>query len=98
MGMGFAVASQMGRAFSKNQAALQQTPPPIPASVSYYAAINGQQQGPFESSALEQKIKSGEIGRSTLVWHAGLTEWTSAEKVPELAGIFAMTPPPLPKA
>ena len=97
MGMGFAVASQMGRAFS-NQSATQQTPPPIPASASYYAASDGQQQGPFESSALEQKIKSGEIGRSTLVWHAGLTEWTSAEKVPELADIFAMTPPPLPKA
>ena len=97
MGMGFAIASQMGKSLSNNQTAGPQTPPPIPASVSYYAAINGQQQGPFEKTWFEQKIKSGEITRSTLIWHAGLTEWTQAEKVPELAGIFAQIPPPLPK-
>jgi hypothetical protein len=47
---------------------------------------------------LEQKINSGEINRSTLIWHAGLEEWTPAEQVPELAGAFAMVPPPLPKS
>ncbi|MGR9117267.1 MAG: SPFH domain-containing protein [Gammaproteobacteria bacterium] len=97
MGMGFAVASQMGQAFS-NQTAKPQSPPPVPTSISYYVAINGQQQGPYEAAALEQKIKSGEVGRSTLIWHAGLTEWTHAEKVAELANMFVMAPPPLPKS
>ena len=97
MGMGFAMAGQMGQAFS-TQTAKPQTPPPLPASVSYFIAVNGQQQGPFDAVVLEQKIKNGEVGRSTLIWHAGLTEWTPAEKVTELASMFAMTPPPLPKS
>ncbi|MGJ0490673.1 SPFH domain-containing protein [Methylobacter sp.] len=95
MGMGFAVANQMNRAFSQQSPT---TPPPLPGSVVYYAAINGHQQGPFERPVLEQKIYSGEINRSTLVWHAGLAEWTPAEQVPELAGAFAQVPPPLPNS
>ncbi|MGR9044157.1 MAG: SPFH domain-containing protein [Gammaproteobacteria bacterium] len=99
MGMGFAMASQMGQVFSSHtdHASSHRTPPPVPGSIAYYAAINGQQQGPFEMSVLEQKIKSGEIGRSTLIWYAGLAEWTPAENVPELIGILGAMPPPLPK-
>jgi hypothetical protein len=95
MGMGFAVANQMNRAFSQQSPT---TPPPLPGSVVYYAAINGHQQGPFERPVLEQKINSGEINRSTLIWHAGLAEWTPAEQVTELAGAFAQVPPPLPNS
>ena len=94
MGIGFAVAKQMSQAFSQEPST---APPPLPASVAYYVAIDGRQQGPFERPVLEQKINSGEIKRSTLIWHTGLTEWTQAGQVPELAGIFALVPPPLPK-
>ncbi|WP_305909706.1 SPFH domain-containing protein [Methylomarinum sp. Ch1-1] len=97
MGMGFAMANQMGQAFSK-QTAKPKSPPPLPNSVAYYVAIDGQQQGPFQQDIMVQKINNGEINRSTLVWHADLTEWTRADKVSELSGLFAMTPPPLPKA
>jgi len=73
-------------------------PPPLPASVIYYAAIDGQQQGPFDRTVVEQKIKTGEINRATLLWHADLTEWTPAEKIAELSAVFANVPPPLPNA
>lgn len=96
MGMGFAMANQMGQAFSR-QTAKPQSPPPVPHSIAYYVAIDGQQQGPFRQDIMAQKIKTGEVDRSTLVWHAGLTEWTRADNVSELSGLFAMTPPPLPK-
>ena len=95
MGIGFAVAKQMSQAFSQQPST---APPPLPASVVYYAAIDGRQQGPFEHPVLEQKINSGEINRSTLIWHTGLPEWTPAGQVPELAGVFALVPPPLPKS
>ena len=98
MGMGFAVAREMSQAFtaqSPRQASV--TPPPIPGSIVYYAAIDGQQKGPFDRSVVEQKIKTGEISRATLIWHADLVEWTPAEKIAELSMAFANVPPPLPK-
>src|SRR5690606_18795597 len=50
MGMGFVLAQQMGQTL--NPLATQQTsqpsivPPPMPAQVQYYYALNGQQVGP----------------------------------------------------
>lgn len=98
MGMGFAVAREMAQTFSaqpSGQAAVK--PPPLPQSTVYYAAIDGQQQGPFDRGSVEQKIKAGEIGRATLIWHADLSEWTPAEKIAELSAAFANIPPPLPR-
>jgi hypothetical protein len=30
------------------------------------------------------------------VWKNGMANWTAAESVPELAGLFSAVPPPLP--
>jgi len=99
MGMGFAVAREMSQAFTMQPPGQSSAAPPlIPASAVYYVAIDGQQQGPFDRSVIEQKIKTGEINRTTLIWHADLSEWTPAEKIAELAGTFAAVPPPLPEA
>lgn len=98
MGMGFAIAREMSKGF--NQPAIEKktaSPPPIPASISYYIAINGQQQGPFSQSQVEQKIQAAEIKRTTLVWYAGLSEWTQAEQVSTLSNSFKHLPPPLPQ-
>ncbi len=98
MGMGFAVAREMSQGFNQPQPAKPAaTPPPIPQSTSYFIAIHGQQQGPFSESQLAQKIQAGEVARSTLVWHAGLSEWTPAEQLAELANKFKLQPPPLPQ-
>jgi hypothetical protein len=99
MGMGFAVAREMSQAFTtRTPGQSAAAPPPIPGPVVYYVAIDGQQQGPFDRSVVEQKIKTGEINRTTLVWHADLAGWTPAENVAELSGTFAVVPPPLPDA
>jgi membrane protease subunit (stomatin/prohibitin family) len=96
MGMGFAVAREMSQGFA-NRDRPSQTPPPIPNVTSFYIAIDGQQQGPFDLNALTQKIQAGEIKRSTLIWHAGLSEWTPASQVNEMSAAFNQMPPPLPK-
>lgn len=97
MGMGFAVAREMSQGFNQQSKTEQPAaPPPIPASISYYIAIDGQQQGPFSDLQVQQKIKSGEIQRTTLVWHANLAEWTQAKQVPTLSDMFKHVPPPLP--
>jgi hypothetical protein len=38
------------------------------------------------------------LKRDTLVWKAGMAQWAAAGSVPELAGLFAAMPPPIPGA
>ena len=72
-------------------------PPPLPGgSVNYFAAIGGQQAGPFDMQTLQSKVGSGEIGRTTLMWKQGMPNWTAAEQVVELSKLFTNSPPPLP--
>lgn len=97
MGMGFAVARELGKSFSEQAPAQTVTPPPLPAASVYFIAIAGQQEGPYEIKVIEQKIRDGAIQRDTLIWRAGMDEWASADQVTELVGLFANVPPPLPK-
>ncbi len=98
MGMGFAMANQMSRAM--NQPAQPQagapTPPPLPQSVAYHVALDGQSAGPFDLAAMKPHVQSGKLTRETLVWKEGMASWTPAGQVAELGGLFALTPPPLP--
>lgn len=72
-------------------------PPPLPQAVTFHAAINGTQQGPFDQNALRGLAGQGQVNPSTLVWRAGMAGWTAAGQVPELAAIFQpVGPPPLP--
>ena len=111
MGMGLAMAQQtramMSGSYGQPAVAIAASPPPaaiaapppLPAPVQFYAAINGQQAGPLDLNALQQKVGSGEIEEDTLVWKSGLPAWTPAGQVPELAPLFASAgPPPLPAA
>lgn len=72
-------------------------PPPLPGSApEWYAAINGQQAGPFTLAVLGDQAKQGALTRETLVWKQGMSAWTKAADVADLAGLFAAMPPPLP--
>lgn len=105
MGMGFAMANQMGQNFGQQQTQPQSThqtqptpggPPPIPQAPSFFAAINGQQAGPFDMANLKNMATQNQISRDTLVWKQGMAGWTAAGQVPELGSLFENTPPPLP--
>ena len=72
-------------------------PPPLPSSVVYHVAVNGQPAGPWDVVMLTQKIREGAVSRGSLVWKAGMPNWVAAESVPELLALFAELPPPLPK-
>ena len=60
-----------------------------------YFFINdkGNQVGPINK---EELINKG-IKKDTLIWHEGITDWTTAEKLEELDFLFGKTPPPLQK-
>jgi membrane protease subunit (stomatin/prohibitin family) len=95
MGVGYAMASQMTKGMGG--APSDAAPPPLPNQPSFFVALDGQQAGPFNTDALQQKVKDGQLTRSTLVWKNGMVNWTEAGKLPELNGLFASVPPPLPK-
>ncbi len=102
MGMGFAVANQMGHQLAQQQHQPAQgpapaAPPPLPqANVQYYAAIDGQQVGPMGAQQLAQQASAGKVTPQTLVWKQGMSGWTPAGQVMELNNIFGATPPPIP--
>jgi len=97
LGMGFAMANQVGAAMGGATAASQPTtPPPLPTQPAYHIAVGGQQQGPFTMEALRTCVQDGRLTRQTLVWKQGMAQWTPAGQVPEVAALFGATPPPLP--
>lgn len=99
--MGAQMANAMGGAFAGATGAAPQgggMPPPLPGAVSFHVAINGQQAGPFDMATLQSQAAGGQLKRDTLVWKAGMAQWAAAGSVPELAGLFAAMPPPIPGA
>ncbi|MCR5456023.1 MAG: SPFH domain-containing protein [Bacteroidales bacterium] len=74
----------------------QQVPPPPPMMSQYYLAVNGQQQGPYPVSTLQQLAAQGQFTGDTQVWKQGMPGWAAANTVPELANLFGAVPPPVP--
>jgi membrane protease subunit (stomatin/prohibitin family) len=89
---GMAIGNQMTGAMQSAN-----TPPPLPAAVSFFLGIGGQQLGPFDLTVLAGKLRDGSLTKDTLVWKQGMADWTQAEKVAELQSLFAAAPPPLPR-
>lgn len=95
-GLGMAMGSQMGNIFQPNSVQSNEAPPPLPAAVQYFAAINGQQAGPYTMDQLTQLVAAGTINQQSHMWKKGMTAWAAANTLPDLAGLFNNTPPPLP--
>ena len=97
MGMGFAMAHQMGQVFNPQNQQGNQGPPPVPGgAVQFFVAINGQQQGPHTLQVLQQMVQQGLFTRDTLIWKQGMPAWTKASDAAELNSLFGAVPPPLP--
>lgn len=66
----------------------------------YYIGHYGQ-LGPLTREQMDELIDGGVIARDTYVWKAGMSQWVSADSVPELVNSFRAldtfpTPPPMP--
>jgi membrane protease subunit (stomatin/prohibitin family) len=96
IGMGMAMATPIAHALSGQTARPDETPPPVPGTVTYFVAVNGQQTGPFDTQTLASQASLGRLTPQTLVWTQGMAQWTPAGQVEALAPIFANVPPPLP--
>jgi hypothetical protein len=96
LGVGVALGQQIAGAFAGGHPAAPAAPPPLPAPAAIYLGINGQQVGPLARADLPAQIAAGTLTPQTLVWRQGMPGWAPADSVPEIAGLFAATPPPLP--
>ncbi len=96
MGMGFAMANQMGQTMGQASPETNNNPPPLPQSTQFYAAMEGQKKGPLDIATLQQYVQSGQLTKQTLVWRQGMDNWKPAEQVEELRNNFDTEPPPLP--
>jgi hypothetical protein len=66
---------------------------PVQAGRVYYAMLDGKQAGPFSETEVARLIGDKKIAKETYVWHPGLREWKTAENVPEILRLAALSPP-----
>lgn len=94
IGAGFAMAQQMANSMN----ATTNAPPPIPGTgiAKFFVALDGQQAGPFDMTAIAELARSGRLTGETLVWKQGMASWAAASSVPELGATLGGSPPPLP--
>lgn len=57
--------------------------------MNWFYAKNGSQQGPVATEALKAMLASGEISPSDLIWRDGMSDWTPAGRVAEIASVAA---------
>jgi len=50
----------------------------------WYAFVNGNNEGPMNKETLVQRLKSGEYTAQTHVWKVGMEDWTRAGGIQEL--------------
>lgn len=98
-GMVNSVGNQMTNQWQQTAAMQGGCPPPMPGaqpSVSFHVAINGQQYGPYDMTALQQMVANGQLTPQTMVWANGMPGWTPASQVPTLAVLFQPAPGSMP--
>ena len=54
------------------------------------------QQGPVGPDEIARLIRGGTIRRDTMVWSAGMPEWSPAGQVSDFASLFGQAAPPRP--
>ncbi len=97
-GVGLGMGNMMANSFGQQQSApTGGMPPPLQPQVQYFAAINGQQAGPFAIETVQSLINTQQITKETLLWKQGMAQWTAASQVSDVAVLFAAGgPPPIP--
>lgn len=99
LGMGMAIAGSMIPGTTQGPtgpAGGPAAPPPLPAD-SWHIAQGGQTLGPFNLEQMAQRVPTGQLTPSTLVWTAGMAGWVAAGEVHPLMNWFSPLPPPPPQ-
>ena len=67
-------------------------PHPLPSKqeATTYIVAEGSQAGPFTEQELVKLIQNDLLKKETLVWKAGMANWTPAAQVPDVNKLFIM--------
>ena len=95
LGMGMNLGSQMGNMTAQNMN-MNIAPPPIPQTPSYYVAVIGQQQGPFDANTITGYIQNGQMTADSRIWKPGMSAWAKVSSLMEFSNLFVACPPPIP--
>jgi membrane protease subunit (stomatin/prohibitin family) len=96
LGMGLGIAQTMGVPSTQGGGSPPAQSPPPPPAPQWHLAVNGQTQGPFTPEQITAGIAAGQVRGDTLVWSAGMENWTAANQIPVFAAAFRPVPPPPP--
>lgn len=66
----------------------------FPTVMQWYYSKNSTQHGPVSEAELREKLITGEIALTDLVWSQGMPDWTSAANVPQFARVVPTSTPP----
>lgn len=97
LGIGMSMIQQvpeMMKGILPTSMAAPQPVPPTPASPSkmqVYLVVDQTQAGPFSEAELIKLIKNDLLKADTLVWKAGMAQWTAAAQVPEVNKLFVLS-------
>lgn len=65
----------------------------------WYMAVGGEQVGPVSEDDIVSNIKNGSVDARTMVFIAGMQDWTPLKDVPKFAPhLGTIAPPPVPRA
>jgi hypothetical protein len=98
-GMGMAVAQQMVKSMNETMTTMRvpgagnQMSQAAVAQRIYYVVLDGKQAGPFSETEIVRLIADKKLSKETYVWYPGLAAWKTAENVPEILRLVALTPP-----
>ncbi|MBQ5992736.1 MAG: DUF4339 domain-containing protein [Bacteroidales bacterium] len=100
-GMGIAVAQQMVRMMNETMQNMyvpgtMNPMQPSPNNI-YYVIMDGQQSGPYTESELARLIGQKKVTKDTYIWKPGMTDWQTAERLPDVLRLVALTPVPFNK-
>lgn len=99
MGMGFAMANQLGKILATPGETAPGAPPPLPGGEdgnTYFVGENGNKSGPFDRHTIHGQIAAGIITGETLIWKQGMANWDKAASFSEFKTALQTMPPPLP--
>jgi membrane protease subunit (stomatin/prohibitin family) len=97
LGMGMAMAGPMLQGSGGAAGPAPQVPPPPPPQV-WHMAEKGQALGPMTLQQLAGAAAGGRLRPDTLMWTAGMEEWSAAGTIAQLAPLFQNAPPPIPQS
>lgn len=100
-GMGIAVAQQMVRMMNETMQNMyipgtMNPMQPSPSNI-YYVIMDGQQSGPYSEGELARLIGQTKVTKDTYIWKPGMTDWQTAERLPDVLRLVALTPVPFNK-